>query len=114
MRRETAFIQDPESHSALEDKQAAEYLDLVISSVRYGSGLGGFSLARPRLYTGPGGICHVIPGPPSAVHPYSFPGWGHISYNLFLIGTPLGSGWGRGLSGDRGRECGKRHPAPGG
>jgi len=49
MRLETVFIQYPEAHSALEDKQAAEYLDLVISSVSYGSGLGGFSLARPRL-----------------------------------------------------------------
>ena len=27
------------------------------SSVRYGAGRGGFSLARPRPYTGPGGVC---------------------------------------------------------
>jgi len=27
------------------------------SSVRYGAGRGGFSLTRPRPYTGPGGVC---------------------------------------------------------
>ena len=26
-------------------------------SVRYGAGRGGFSLGRPRPYTGPGGVC---------------------------------------------------------
>jgi len=27
-----------------------------VGSVRYGAGRGGFSLARPRPYTGPGGV----------------------------------------------------------
>jgi len=28
----------------------------VLLSVRYGAGRGGFSLARPHPYTGPGGV----------------------------------------------------------
>jgi len=43
------------------------------SSVRYGAGRGGFSLARPRPYTGPGGYVsgnpHPVPvrGPPALI-----------------------------------------------
>jgi len=83
-------------------------------SVRYGAGRGGFSLARPRPYTGPGGgIFRVIPAPPPPrAQPHSFPGRGPVCYHQFLTGTRPGYGWGGGLSGDRGRECRKRHPAP--
>jgi len=49
-------------------------------SVRYGAGRGGFSLARPRSYTGPGrGMFRVIPAlPPPVAHPHSFPGRGAV------------------------------------
>jgi len=49
-------------------------------SVRYGAGRGGFSLARPRSYTGPGrGMFRVIPAlPPPGAHPHSFPGRGVV------------------------------------
>jgi len=84
-------------------------------SVRYGARRGGFSLPRPRPYTGPGGVFFwVMPAPPpSGAHPYSFPGRGPICYQQFLTETRLWYGWGGGLSRDRGRECRKRHPAPG-
>jgi len=53
----------------------------------------------------------VIPAPPPCgVHPPSLPLWGPVCYHLFLTGTSLGYGWGRALSGERGRECRKRHP----
>jgi len=90
-------------------------LPLLAPSVRCGAGRGGFSRARPRPYTGPGGgMFQVIPAPPlSGGRPHWFPGRGPVCYHLFLTGTRLGSAWGGGLSGDRGRECRKRHPAPG-
>jgi len=83
-------------------------------SVRYGGGGGGFSLARPRPYTGPGGYVSGNPCPaPVRSPPTLIPWTGPVCYHLFLTGTRLGYGWGGGLSGDRGRECGKRHTAPG-
>ena len=53
--------------------------------VRYGAGRGGFSLARPRPYNGPGGvILGVTPAPPpSGASPRSFPGRGPVSPHLF-------------------------------
>jgi len=57
----------------------------------------------------------VIPAPaPSGGHPQSFPGWGPVCYHLFLKGTRQGYQLGGGPSADSGRECRKRHPAPGG
>ena len=41
----------------------------------------------------------------SGAHPHSFPAEGTVCYHLFLTGTSLGYGSGRGLRGDRGREC---------
>ena len=84
------------------------------TSVRYGAGRGGFSLARPRPYTGPGGYFWGNPRPaPVRGPPALIPWTGPVSYHLFLTGTRLGYKWGGGLSWDRGRECRKRHPAPG-
>jgi len=83
-------------------------------SVRYGAGRGGFSLARPRPYTGPGGYVSGDPRPaPIWGHPHSFPGRGPVCYHLFLTGTRLGYRWCGGMRGDRSRECRKRNPAPG-
>jgi len=79
-----------------------------------GRGGAGFHSPDPALTRGRGGMFRVIPAlPPSGAHPHSFPGRGPVCYHLFLTGTRLGYGWGGGLSGDRGRECRKRHPAPG-
>jgi len=38
------------------DTAKKEYKKALPCSVRYGAGRGGFSLARPRPYTGPGGV----------------------------------------------------------
>ena len=35
----------------------------ALISVRYGAGRGGFSLPRPRPYTGPGGVCFGLSPP---------------------------------------------------
>jgi len=79
-----------------------------------GRGGAGFHSQGPALTRGRGGIFRVIPAPPTpGAHPHSFPGRGPICYHPFLTGTRPGYGWGGGLSGDRGRECRKRHPAPG-
>jgi len=42
--------------SAEESSDSDETDAVPTSSVRYGAGRGGFSLARPRPYTGPGGV----------------------------------------------------------
>jgi len=74
----------------------------------------GFHSPDPAFTRGRGGMFRVIPSLSlSGAHPHSFPGRGPVCYHLFLTGTRLGYGWGGGLSGDRGRECRKRHPAPG-
>jgi len=79
-----------------------------------GRGGAGFHSAGPALTRGRGGIFRVIPAPPPpGAYPHSFPGRGPVCYHPFLAGTRPGYGWGGGLSGDRGRECRKRHPAPG-
>jgi len=79
-----------------------------------GRGGAGFHSPDPALKRGRGGMFRVIPAlPPSGAHPHSFPGRGPVCYHLFLTGARLGYGWGGGLRGDRGRECRKRHPAPG-
>jgi len=49
----------------------------------------------------------LVLGPPAFI-----PWMGPICYHIFLTGTHLGYGRGGGLSGDMGRECRKRHPAP--
>ena len=73
-----------------------------------------FTPQAPPLHGAGGGISRVIPAPPPpGAHPHSFPGRGPVCYHPFLAGTCPGYGWGGGLSGDRGRECRKRHPAPG-
>ena len=80
------------------------------------TGLGevGFDSADPALTRSREGIFEGIPAPPpSGAPPYSFPGRGPMCYYLFLTGTGLGLESGGGLRGDRGRECGKGHPAPG-
>jgi len=93
---------------------AVEFLeDVFRGSVRYGAGWGGFSLARRALTRRRGGIFWVIPTPPPRGHPHLFPGGCPVCYHPFLTGTRPRYGWGEGLSGDRGRECRKRHPAPG-
>jgi len=79
-----------------------------------GRGGAGFHSPDPALKRGRGGMFRVIPAlPPSGAHPHSFPGRGPVRYHLFLTEARLGYGWGGGLRGDRGRECRKRHPAPG-
>jgi len=78
----------------------------VLASVRYGAEQGGFSLARLRPYTGPGGYVSGKPSPaPVLGLPGFIPRTGPVCYHLFLTGTSLGYGWGGALSGDRGREC---------
>jgi len=90
--------------------------DLFVRRVVFVTGRGGagFHSPDPALTRGRGGMFRVISTPPpSGAHPHSFPERGPVCYHLFLTGTRLGYGWGGGLSGDRGRECRKRHPAPG-
>jgi len=63
-----------------------------------------------RLQGAGGGIFSVIPAQPqSRAHLYSFPGFWPVCYHLSLTGIRLGYGWGRAMSGDRGRECRKGH-----
>jgi len=80
-----------------------------------GRGGTGFHSPGPALTRGRGGaIFRVITAPPPpGAHPHSVPRRGPVCYHPFLAGTRPGYGWGGGLSGDRGRECRKRHPAPG-
>jgi len=91
--------------------ELAGYRHLVFIT---GQGGAGFHTPDPALTRGRGGMFRVITAlPPSEAHPHAFPGRGPVCYHLFLTETRLGYGWGGGLSGDRGRECRKRHPAPG-
>ena len=79
-----------------------------------GRGRAGFHSSDSTHTRGRGGMFQVIPAPPpSGAHTHSFPGRGPVCYDLFLTGTRLGYGWAVGLSGKRGRECQKRHHAPG-
>jgi len=79
-----------------------------------GWGGAGFHSPTPALTRGREGIFPVIPAlPPSGAYTHSFPGRGPVSYHVFLTGTCLGYGWGRGQSRNRGRECRKIHPALG-
>ena len=69
-------------------------------SVCYRPGWGGFSPAKPRPHTGPGGIFFSYHRPaPSGSHPHSFPRLGPVCHHQFLTGTCLGGGWGGGLGG---------------
>ena len=90
------------------------WLPLICLVFVTGRGGAGFHSPDPALKRGRGGMFRVIPAlPPSGAHPHSFHGRGPVCYHLFLTGARLGYGWGGGLRGDRGRECRKRHPAPG-
>ena len=112
MRLETVFIQYPESHSAMEDKQAAEYLDLVISCVRYRSGLGGFSLARPHLYTGPGGYLSGNPRPPLRGQPILIPWMGPHFLRPIFNGHPSGVWVGQWPERGQGPRMPQKTPCP--
>jgi len=79
-----------------------------------GRGGAGFHSSSPPLTRNPGGYFSGNHLPAlSGAHSHAFPGRGPICYHLFLTGTRLGYEWGGGLSGDRGREWGKRHHPPG-
>jgi len=73
-----------------------------------------FTRQAPPLHGAWGGIFRVIAAPhPSGANRHSFPGQGPVYYHQVLTETRLGYEWGGGLRGNRGRECGKSHPAPG-
>jgi len=79
-----------------------------------GRGRAGFHSPDPALTRGRGGYVSVNPYPaPVRGPPALIPWTGPRLYHLFLTGTPIGYGWGGGMRGDRGRECRKRHSAPG-
>jgi len=88
----------------------------ILSGVVFVTGRGGagFHSPDPALTRGRGGYVSGNPRPaPVRGPPALIPSTGPRLLPAMFNGTCLGYGWGRGLSGDWGRECRKRHPAPG-
>jgi len=86
---------------------------MVAISVRYGAGRGGFSLARPRPYTGPGGYVsgNARPAPvrgPPALIPRTRPSLLPPIFN----GDPSGVWVGRGSERGQGQGMPKKTPRP--
>jgi len=85
----------------------------ILSSVRYGGGRGGFSLARPRPYTGPGGYVSgnprpaPVPGQPALI-PWTGPRLLPPIFNGDLSGVWVGRGPERG----QGQGMPKKAPRP--
>ena len=82
-----------------------------VGRVRYGAGWGGFSLARPRPYNGPGGYFGGDPrtAPVRGESPL-IPWTGPRFPPPVLTGTRLGNGRGRGAGAGNPK---KTRPAPG-
>ena len=86
---------------------------LVLSSVRYGAGRGGFSLARPHPYTGPGGYVSGNPRPaPVRGPPAIIPWTGPRLLPPILNGDPSGVWVGRGPERGQGHGMPKKTPRP--
>ena len=85
----------------------------VTHSVRYGAGRGGFSLARPRPYTGPGGYVSGNPRPaPVRGPPALIPWTGPRLLPPIFNGDPSGVWVGRGPERGQGQGMPKKTPRP--
>jgi len=84
-----------------------------LSSVRYGAGRGGFSLARPRPYTEPGGVCFGYSPPrPHPGSPALIPWTGPRLLPPIFNGDPSGVCVGRGPERGQGQGMPKKAPRP--
>jgi len=84
-----------------------------MDSVRYGAGRGGFSLARPRPYTGPGGYFSGNPRPaPIQGPPGLIPWTGPRLLPRIFNGDPSGVWVGQGPERGQGQGMPKNTPRP--
>jgi len=85
----------------------------ILASVRYGAGRGGFSLTRPRPYTGPGGYFSGNPRPAPARGPPALIPWtGPRLLPPIFNGDPSGVWVGRGPERGQGQGMPKKTPRP--
>jgi len=92
-------------------KDSVNWFSLVFGTGRGGAG---FDPSGPALTRSRGGYYSGNPRPaPVRGPPILIPGTGPRLLPPSVKGTCLGYEWGGGLNGDSGRECRKRHPAPG-
>jgi len=83
------------------------------NSGRYGAGRGGFSLARPRPYTGPGGYISGDPCSAAVRGPPALIAWtGPRLLPAIYNGDPSGIWVGSGLETAQGQGMPKRRPRP--
>jgi len=86
---------------------------ITATSVRYGAGRGGFSLTRPRPYTGPGGYVSGNPRPaPVGGPPALIPWTGPRLLPPIFNGDPSGVWEGRGPERGQGQGMPKKTPRP--
>jgi len=94
---------------SIEDSQRQNFL----ISVRYGAGRGGFSLARPRPYMGPGRVLSGNPRPAPVRGPAALiPCMGPRLLPRIFNGDPAGVWVGRGLELGEGQGMPKKTPHP--